>query len=81
MVADSNANKDLYGRSISAKEIVTGDTPVVPSAKPLVDVLDQVFLTSKYPQSGIANVDIVEPYPGRSPKCQLLRHNQRIAEA
>jgi hypothetical protein len=35
----------IYGRSISAKEIVTGDTPIVPSAKPLVDALDQVFLT------------------------------------
>jgi lipid-binding SYLF domain-containing protein len=41
MDADKDANKDLYGKDVSAKEIVTGGTPIVPDAKPLVDVLDQ----------------------------------------
>jgi lipid-binding SYLF domain-containing protein len=41
MDADKDANKDLYDKDISAKEIVTGGKPIVPDAKPLVDALDQ----------------------------------------
>jgi lipid-binding SYLF domain-containing protein len=41
MDADKDANKDLYGKDMSAKEIVTGGAPIVPDAKPLVDALDQ----------------------------------------
>jgi SH3 domain-containing YSC84-like protein 1 len=37
---DKDANKSLYGKSISAKDIVTGGQAVIPAAKPLVDVLD-----------------------------------------
>jgi lipid-binding SYLF domain-containing protein len=37
---DNDANKDLYGKEIGAREIVTGTQTVVPSAKPLVDLLD-----------------------------------------
>ena len=37
---DNDANKDLYGKEIGAREIVTGTQMVVPSAKPLVDLLD-----------------------------------------
>jgi lipid-binding SYLF domain-containing protein len=41
MDADGDANKALYGKDISAKEIVTGSQPVVAAAKPLVSLLDQ----------------------------------------
>jgi SH3 domain-containing YSC84-like protein 1 len=37
---DNDANKDLYGKEIGAREIVTGTQTVVPSAKPLVSLLD-----------------------------------------
>jgi lipid-binding SYLF domain-containing protein len=40
MSADDDANKKLYGKEVGAKEIVTGAQPVVPTAKPLVSVLD-----------------------------------------
>ena len=38
--ADNDANKKLYGESMTAKSIVTGDTAVPAAAKPLVDLLD-----------------------------------------
>lgn len=41
MDTDNDANKRLYGESMTAKSIVTGDTAVPASAKPLVDLLDQ----------------------------------------
>jgi lipid-binding SYLF domain-containing protein len=37
---DKSANKSLYGKEISAKEIVSGAVPVVPAAQPLVNALD-----------------------------------------
>lgn len=37
---DNDANKKLYGESMTAKSIVTGDTPAPPAARPLVDLLD-----------------------------------------
>jgi lipid-binding SYLF domain-containing protein len=36
MDTDNDANKELYGTEMSAKEIVT-DAPIVPAAKPLVE--------------------------------------------
>ena len=41
MAADVDANKALYGKEIGVAEIVKGDTPVLPSAKPLVDLLNK----------------------------------------
>jgi lipid-binding SYLF domain-containing protein len=41
MDTDDDANKDLYGKQMSAKAIVEGGQAVVPAAKPLVDLLDQ----------------------------------------
>jgi len=41
MEPDSNANKALYGKDISAKDIVEGNQAVISAAKPLVDVLDK----------------------------------------
>jgi SH3 domain-containing YSC84-like protein 1 len=41
MDTDDDANKDLYGKQMSAKEIVSGGQAVIPGAKPLVDVLDK----------------------------------------
>lgn len=38
--ADNHANKKLYGESMTAKSIITGDTAVPAAAKPLVDLLD-----------------------------------------
>ena len=40
MEDDKDANKAVYGKSITAKDIVTGGQAVVPAAKPLVDVLN-----------------------------------------
>jgi lipid-binding SYLF domain-containing protein len=37
---DKDANKNLYGKDMGAKEIVTGTQPDPASAKPLVDLLD-----------------------------------------
>ena len=36
---DDNANRDLYGRTLSVREIVTGGTPVPPAAQALIDRL------------------------------------------
>ena len=41
MESDKDANKSLYGKEISATEIVDGKQAIVPSAKGLVDLLDQ----------------------------------------
>lgn len=45
--ADNDANKALYGKQIGASEIVKGGTPIVPAAKPLVDLLDKFSPTGK----------------------------------
>jgi lipid-binding SYLF domain-containing protein len=37
---DNDANKNLYGKQIGAREIVTGTQEVLPAAKPLVSLLD-----------------------------------------
>jgi len=39
--ADKDANKALYGKEVGAVEIVQGNLPIVPAAKPLVDLLDK----------------------------------------
>ena len=41
MDADKDANKTLYGKELSAKDIVEGTQTVVPAAKPLVSLLDK----------------------------------------
>jgi len=41
MDSDNDANKDLYGKQMSAKEIISGGQTVIPAAKPLVDALDK----------------------------------------
>jgi lipid-binding SYLF domain-containing protein len=40
MDTDDDANKDLYGKPLSAKDIVEGGQAVVPAAKSLVDLLN-----------------------------------------
>jgi SH3 domain-containing YSC84-like protein 1 len=47
MDADDDANKDLYGKQMSAKEIISGGQAVIPAAKPLVDALEKVSPTRK----------------------------------
>ena len=39
--SDGDANQDLYGRKIDAKEIVTKGAPMPSAAKPLVDLLNK----------------------------------------
>jgi len=41
MEEDKDANKSLYGKDITAREIMTGSGPVPPAAKPLTDLLDK----------------------------------------
>ena len=41
METDDDANKDLYGKQMSAKETISGGQAVIPAAKPLVDALDK----------------------------------------
>jgi lipid-binding SYLF domain-containing protein len=41
MDTDDDANKALYGKPITAKDIVEGGQAVVPAAKPLIDLLNQ----------------------------------------
>lgn len=41
MDSDNDANKAIYGKELGAKELVTGNVPVVPAGKPLVSLLDQ----------------------------------------
>jgi len=38
---DNDANKALYGKEMSAKNIVSGGSSIVPAAKPLVDLLNK----------------------------------------
>ncbi|MGA8678260.1 MAG: lipid-binding SYLF domain-containing protein [Candidatus Acidiferrales bacterium] len=47
METDDDANKSLYGKSISAKEIVQGGQAPIPAAKPLVDELDSISSARK----------------------------------
>jgi SH3 domain-containing YSC84-like protein 1 len=47
MDTDNDANKNLYGKDISAKEIVSGGEQVVPAAKPLIVLLDKTSPTRK----------------------------------
>ena len=47
MEDDKDANKAVYGKSISGKDIVTGGQAVVPAAKPLVDVLNNASAARK----------------------------------
>jgi SH3 domain-containing YSC84-like protein 1 len=42
MDSDDDANKALYGKAISAKDIVEGGQAVLPSAKSLIDELDKI---------------------------------------
>ncbi len=46
---DQDANKALYGKDISAKDIVQGNQEVVPAAKPLVDELNQLAPPRQHP--------------------------------
>src|SRR5271154_6879318 len=41
MEPDSNANKALYGKDLSAQSIVEGGTTIPPGAKGLIDLLDK----------------------------------------
>jgi lipid-binding SYLF domain-containing protein len=45
MDADDDANKNLYGKEISAQNIVKGSEPVSPAAKALINVLDKTSPT------------------------------------
>jgi lipid-binding SYLF domain-containing protein len=47
MGADNDANKAIYGKDVSAKEIVAGGVPAVSAAKPLVSLLDKTSPTRK----------------------------------
>jgi len=47
MDTDDDANKALYGKQMTAKEIISGGQTVVPAAKPLVDVLDKTSPSRK----------------------------------
>jgi lipid-binding SYLF domain-containing protein len=49
MEADKDANKALYGKEISVREIVTGSVTVPPAAKPLDSVLSQTSPALKRP--------------------------------
>jgi lipid-binding SYLF domain-containing protein len=41
MDTDNDANRDLYGKDVSAQNIVKGSEPIVSAAKPLVNLLDK----------------------------------------
>jgi SH3 domain-containing YSC84-like protein 1 len=47
MDGDDDANKALYGKAISAKDIVGGGESATAAAKPLIDVLDKTSPTHK----------------------------------
>jgi lipid-binding SYLF domain-containing protein len=47
MDTDDDANKALYGKPVTAKDIVEGGQAIVPAAKPLVDLLDQTSPSHK----------------------------------
>jgi SH3 domain-containing YSC84-like protein 1 len=42
MAVDDDANRNLYGKDLTATEIVKGDTAIPPAATALVDLLDTV---------------------------------------
>ena len=39
--SDNDANKKVYGKEMSARDIVTSDMEIVPAARPLVDLLNK----------------------------------------
>src|SRR6266436_86541 len=41
MDTDNDANRELYGKDVSAQDIVKGSEPIVSAAKPLVNLLDK----------------------------------------
>jgi len=41
MDTDNDANRELYGKDVSAQNIVKGSEPIVSAAKPLVNLLDK----------------------------------------
>jgi SH3 domain-containing YSC84-like protein 1 len=41
MDSDKDANRVLYGKEVNAKDIIEGGQPIVPAAKPLVELLDK----------------------------------------
>jgi lipid-binding SYLF domain-containing protein len=41
LTGDDEANRDLYGKKISVREIVTGDTPIPAVAQPFIDRLSK----------------------------------------
>jgi len=47
METDDDSNKALYGKQMSAKEIISGGQTVIPAAKPLDEVLDKASPTRK----------------------------------
>jgi lipid-binding SYLF domain-containing protein len=47
MDTDNDANKALYGKEISAKTIVSGGSPIVPAARPLVGLLNKTSPSRK----------------------------------
>ena len=47
MDTDNDANKALYGKEISAKKIVSGGSPIVSAAKPLVELLNKTSPSRK----------------------------------
>lgn len=47
MDSDKDADKSLYGKEISCKDIVSGDQAVPPAAKPLVELLDKTSPAQK----------------------------------
>ncbi len=47
MDTDNDANRALYGKDLSAQDIVKGSQPVVPAAKPLINLLDKTSPTRR----------------------------------
>ena len=47
MDTDNDANKALYSKEVSAKKIVSGGSPIVPAAKPLIDLLNKTSPSRK----------------------------------
>jgi lipid-binding SYLF domain-containing protein len=47
MDTDKDANKTLYGSEISTQKIVSSGSPIVPAAKPLVNVLNKTSPSRK----------------------------------
>jgi len=47
MDTDNDGNRALYGRDLTTQDIVRGSQPVVPAAKPLVNLLDKTSPTRR----------------------------------